>query len=68
MQPTVESKTPFPISPEGVQMPFGPGVLYEVDSSVKDMAQEKIKYLVEENARLRLEIKALKRIVKNVRN
>jgi len=62
---SVESKTPFPGYAEGIQILFPP-VVYPIDLTVKEVAEQTIKRLIEENTSLRAEIKALKGIIKNM--
>jgi hypothetical protein len=63
---SIESKTSYPVSPEGIALSFSSNLLYASESTAKELADEKIKKLMEENKHLREEIKALRNIIKNI--
>jgi hypothetical protein len=62
---SVECKTAFPGYDEGIQILFPP-IVYPIDLTVKEVAGQAIKRLIEENESLRSEIKALRGIIKNM--
>ncbi len=68
MQSPIESKTSFSDTPEGQGMSFPRCRTSTLDMTVQEIADAKIKQLVEENEALRAEIKALKHIIKNTNN
>ncbi len=59
---SVEIKTSHPIFHEGFSFSF------PADLLSKQMTDEKIKNFAKENKQLREEIKALKQIIKNIKN
>jgi hypothetical protein len=63
---SVESKTTFADTPEGQGMCFPRHRSSTTDIKVKDVSEERIRQLFEENTALRAEIKALKNIIKNM--
>ena len=66
MQSPIESKTSFSDTPEGQGLYFPRCRTSTLDLTVKEIADETIKKLTEENASLRAQIKALSNIIKNM--
>jgi hypothetical protein len=70
---SIESKTPFPMSPEGL-IAYPNGIRFPPDNSVPldqtaiDTIEKKMNALIRENERLRIEINALHQIIKNINN
>lgn len=62
----IDPKTSFSDTPEGQGMCFPRRRSSTLEMEVKEVAEETIKRLKEENDALRAEIKALKSIIKNM--
>lgn len=63
---SIESKTSFADTPEGQGLCFPVSRKSITDITVKEVSDETIKRLIEENNALRTEIKTLKGIIKNM--
>jgi chaperonin cofactor prefoldin len=64
---SIESKTPFPVYPDVGFLIVNTSLAPSLEELIpKQIADEKIKKLMEENKHLREEIKALKGIIKNM--